>query len=83
MNLMPSQEQDLEARPGMAHWKVRDCSHQSTLTVVHAGLARVICENCGDVTVRYESVIAANIDRSMFSREADSAHVKAGAHSKS
>ncbi len=58
------------------------CSHQSTVTVVSAGLERVICEDCGYVTIRYESMISGDVDRSMFSRDADSADVKVGAHSK-
>lgn len=67
----------------MTYRRIRDCSHRSTLTVVNGGLERVICEDCGDVTVRYESMISANLDRSKFSREADSAHVKAALYSKS
>ena len=50
-----------------------DCSHQSTVNGVTGGPERVVCEDCGDVTVRDESMISRDIDRSMFSREADSA----------
>ena len=61
----------------------RNCSHRSTLTVINGGLERVICEDCGDVTVRYESMISANLDRSKFSRDADNIRMKLGAHSRS
>jgi hypothetical protein len=49
----------------------------STVTVIAYGLERVICEDCGHVTVRYESMIARDVERSMFSRKADSLHATA------
>jgi hypothetical protein len=54
-----------------------ECSHMSTVTVIAYGLERVICEDCGHVTVRYESMIARDVERSMFSRKADSLHATA------
>ncbi len=62
--------------------KTAVCSHQSTMTVVSAGMARVVCEDCGDVHIRYESMISGDFDRSKFSRDADSVDFKDGAHSK-
>lgn len=62
--------------------KIAVCSHQSTVTVITGGLERVICEDCGHVTIRYESMISGDLDRSMFSRDADLVDVKVGAHSK-
>jgi hypothetical protein len=47
------------------------CSHLSTVSVVTGRLERVICEDCGDVTVRYESMISGDVDRLQFSRKAD------------
>lgn len=38
------------------------------------GLERVICEECGDVTIRYESMIPGDISRSQFARKADALH---------
>lgn len=55
----------------MTYRKKTDCSHQNTVTVVTGGLERVICEDCGDVTVRDEVVVSKDIDRSMFLRKAD------------
>ena len=52
--------------------KIADCSHQSTVTVVTGGMGRVICEACGDVTIKSESMISGDLDRSKFSRDADS-----------
>ena len=47
------------------------CSHHSTVSVVTGHLERVICEDCGDVTVRYESMISGDVNRLQFSRKAD------------
>ena len=69
-------------RAYLTYREIAVCSHQSTVTVITGGLERVICEDCGDVTIRYESMISGDLDRSMFSRDADSAHVNVGAHSK-
>ncbi len=66
----------------LTYRKIAVCSHQSTVTVITGGLERVICEDCGHVTIRYESMISGDLDRSKFSRDADSADVKVGAHSK-
>jgi len=59
-----------------------DCSHQSTVNGVTGGPERVLCEECGEVIVRDESMTSRDIDRSMFPRKADSAHVMDGAPAK-
>ena len=69
-------------RAYLTYRKIAVCSHQSTVTVITGGLERVICEDCGHVTIRYESMISADLDRSKFSRDADLVDVKVGAHSK-
>ena len=69
-------------RAYLTYRKIAVCSHQSTVTVITGGLERVICEDCGHVTIRYESMISGDLDRSMFSRDADLVDVKVGAHSK-
>ena len=69
-------------RAYLTYRKIAVCSHQSTVTVITGALERVICEDCGHVTIRYESMISGDLDRSKFSRDADSAHVNVGAHSK-
>ena len=53
------------------HRNQRECLHVSTVTVVGGGLERVVCEDCCDVTVRYESMISGDVDRSQFSRKTD------------
>ncbi len=62
-----------ELRVDMTERYKADCSHQNTVNGVTGGSERVLCEDCGDVIVRDESMIPRNIDRSMFSRDADSA----------
>ena len=42
------------------------------MTVVTGGMERVICEDCGDVTIRFESTSSGDLARSKFSRVADS-----------
>ena len=69
-------------RAYLTYRKIAVCSHQSTVTVITGGLERVICEDCRHVTIRYESMISGDLDRSMFSRDADLVDVKVGAHSK-
>jgi hypothetical protein len=42
------------------------------MTVVTDGMERVICEDCGDVTIRFESTSSRDLARSKFSRVSDS-----------
>lgn len=53
------------------HPRPRHCSHESTVNVISNGLERVICELCGNVSIRYDSTISRDIDRSQFRRKAD------------
>lgn len=53
------------------HPRQQDCSHDQTVNVISNGLERVICENCGHVTIRYESMITGDVKRSQFPRRAD------------
>lgn len=65
------------------HPLLQNCTHKDTVTVIGAGLERVICSDCGHITIRYEAMISGEVSRSMFAREADSlATRKAGAHEK-
>lgn len=53
--------------------KVAACRHERSVSVISDGLEKEICEGCGNVTIRYESVIDdGSIDRNVFAREADS-----------
>lgn len=54
--------------------RIRHCSHEESISVIAGGLERVICEDCGDVTIRYESMIASDISRGQFARKADALH---------
>lgn len=53
------------------HPRHRDCIHDETVNVISDGLERVICERCGHVTIRYESMISGDVTRSQFPRRAD------------
>ncbi|HUG08291.1 MAG TPA: hypothetical protein VMP13_05280 [Acidimicrobiia bacterium] len=55
--------------------KVAACCHEQTVSVISDGVEREICEDCGNVTVRYESMISGSVSRSAFSRRADEEHV--------
>ena len=33
--------------------RIDECKHASTISTITAGLERVVCENCGHVSVRY------------------------------
>jgi hypothetical protein len=55
--------------------KVATCHHRQTISVISDGVEREICEGCGNVTVRYESMIEGSVQRSAFSRKADEQQV--------
>ena len=50
------------------------CSHENSISVISLGLERVICEDCGDVTVRYSSAISGDVVRSQFARQSGFLH---------
>lgn len=60
-----------EAMMPRTHPRRRDCAHPVTVSVIADGLERVVCEDCGQVTIRYESMISGDVKRSQFSRRAD------------
>lgn len=49
----------------------QECLHSANVTVVSAGLERVICEGCGHLSFRYLATLTGKIDRSRFVREVD------------
>lgn len=55
----------------VTHPSERDCRHLSTVSVISGGREEVICEDCGHVTVRYESMIPHDLERSQFRRRGD------------
>ena len=51
--------------------KVAACRHEHSVSVISEGVEREICEGCGNVTIRYESMIEGSVARDAFSRIAD------------
>ncbi len=48
------------------------CSHHSTVSVTHAGLERIICDDCSEVRLVYKSEgIQGDPSRGSFSRDVD------------
>lgn len=47
------------------------CLHAANMTVVSAGMERVICEGCGHLSFRYLAELTGKIDRSRFIRHVD------------
>lgn len=56
----------------------RKCAHARSVRLVTDGLERTVCEACGQVNIRYESMISGEVDRGRFSRIAD--RLNHGAH---
>lgn len=50
------------------------CSHENSISVITRGLEHVICEDCGDVIVRYSSAVSGDVKRSQFARQAGFLH---------
>ncbi len=55
--------------------RVAACTHEHSVSVISEGLEREICESCGNVTIRYESVIEGSVRRGAFSRKADQGRI--------
>jgi len=55
----------------VTHATPRDCAHASTVSVISGRIENVICEDCGHVSIRYESMIRQDVERSQFRRRAD------------
>lgn len=58
--------------------RVAACTHEHSVSVISEGVEREICESCGNVTIRYESVIEGSVRRGAFSRRADEEHSRSG-----
>lgn len=58
------------------HRHALGCTHRSTVSVISGGVERVICEQCGDMTIRYESMISGDVDRKAFARRSEGAFLK-------
>ena len=49
----------------------QECTHTFNMSVVSAGLERIICGSCGHLSFRYLAELNGTIDRSRFLREVD------------
>jgi len=48
------------------------CTHENVLSATSVGIERKVCEDCGNVSLRYEmAAIAGELDRGDFRRDAD------------
>ena len=48
------------------------CTHENVLSATSVGIERKVCEDCGNVSLRYEiTAFASKLDRGYFSRDAD------------
>lgn len=58
---------------GSRYWnrEAPQCLHQEIVTVVTAGLERVICDNCGLLSFRYPAELSGGNDRSHYGRVVD------------
>lgn len=48
-----------------------ECLHESVVEVTTSGLRRMVCENCGHVTIRRTAELSGDIDRSRFGRRSE------------
>jgi hypothetical protein len=56
--------------------RTAQCSHAITVSVISNGLERVVCEQCGDINLRYESMISGDVRREAFARHQEEAFLK-------
>lgn len=48
------------------------CSHPRSVSVIHAGLERLVCESCGEVRIEYRSdAVSTDPVRESFAREVE------------
>ena len=49
------------------------CAHQTTISLIHAGLEQIVCESCSEVRIEYRSMaVTRDLDRQSFARAIDS-----------
>ncbi len=54
-----------------------DCAHASTISTTSAGVERTVCEDCGHMSFRYESVTSSGVvDRDKFARRREDSILK-------
>jgi len=48
------------------------CGHAKTVSVIHAGLERMICDTCGQIRIEYRSdAVSADPGRESFARQVE------------
>lgn len=47
------------------------CAHSETVAIISAGIERILCESCGNVSFMFLDDRADEIDRDMFARTVD------------
>ncbi len=52
-------------------WRQRRCSHRVTVSVRSTGVERVVCEECGHVSVHFLSDLDGEVERTSFARPSD------------
>lgn len=52
-------------------WRRRRCSHRVTVSVRSTGVERVVCEECGHVSVHFLTDLDGEIERTSFARPID------------
>lgn len=51
--------------------RIDECPHQANIEVTTSGLTRMVCENCGHVTIQPSGELSGDIDRSRFGRRSE------------
>lgn len=47
------------------------CTHIETLSTISSGVERVVCESCGNLSIRFHSTLTGPVARERFARPAD------------
>ncbi len=48
-----------------------NCTHSETVAIISAGIERIVCESCGNVSFMFLDDMAEEIDREVFARTVD------------
>jgi hypothetical protein len=53
-----------------------NCPHSTTIAVISAGVERIVCESCGNVSFVFRDDMTVEINRDMFARTIDQLHAE-------
>jgi hypothetical protein len=48
-----------------------NCAHSKTVAIISAGIERIVCQSCGNVSFMFLDGMTDEIDRDMFARTVD------------